>query len=123
MATVYTVLAQVVSLDGPSREVGTRETSILTSTTKTFAPTLLDNGEVSGKLLYDPKSDSHVTLDALIASQLVTGEPWKLTFADASATTYGFLGVFTKFAPTGIEIEANLEADFAIKISGPITIT
>ena len=123
IAAVYTTIAQVISLDGPSREVGTRETTTLSSTAKTYAPTIPDSGEVSGQLAYDPKGTSHTILEGLIKTP-VADQEWEIAFADATngPTMAQFLGILTKFAPTGIEVEANLLADFTIKVSGLVTI-
>jgi hypothetical protein len=122
VASVYTAIAQVVSLDGPSAEVGTRETTHLTSTAKTYAHTILDSGEVSGQLEFDPKGTSHAILLGLLSTPL-SDVQWQMLFADATngPSTATFVGVLTKFAPTGIEVEANLLADFTIKISGGVT--
>jgi hypothetical protein len=120
---VYTALAQVVSLDGPSTEIGTRETTHLGSgVVKTFAPTLVDNGTVSGQIEFDPKSDTHAYL-VTVSQTPVANDQWKMTFADnhTGASTATFVGHLTKLAPTGIETEANLLADFEIKISGAVT--
>ena len=118
---VYTTVAQIVSLDGPEREVGTRETTIITSTVKTYAPTIPDNGEVTGKLLYDPKGTTHAVLETLIATPSL--EKWEFLLPDTTGTTLAFDGILTKFAPTGLEVEANLEADFTVKVSGPVVLT
>ena len=119
-APSYSSIAQIVSLDGPSREIGTRETTILTSTSKTYAPTIFDGGEVTGKLLYDPTGSTHSTLETIMAG---SGSllKWKVIFNDSASTSKTFDGIFTQFQPTGIEVEANLEADFTIKVSGAIT--
>lgn len=121
----YTALLQVVSLDGPSSEMGTRETTHLTSanSAKTYAKTLFDGGEVSGQLEIDPKGDTHSVWLALFYSntQVTNGEQWQMTFVDAGVSKATFLGILTKFNVTGVEMEANLLADFTIKISGVVT--
>lgn len=120
---VYAAIAQIVSLDGPDRKVGTRETTILTSTSKTFDPTIFDGGELSGQLLYDPKCDSHAVLEGLLTTP--SRDKWKIVFNDATngPTTATFDAILTGFKPTGIEVEANLMADFTLKISGTVAIT
>lgn len=121
ISSTYTTVAQNVSLDGPDSEVGTRDTTHLLSTAKTFAPTIPDGGTVSGTLLYDPRDTTHDALFGLIWAPAVS--LWKLTFADTGQTTFAFNGILTKLTPTGIEVEANLEASFEIKVSGVITET
>jgi hypothetical protein len=48
---------------------------------------------------------------------------WNLIFADTGAGTFSFSGILTKFATTGMEVEANLEAQITIKITGAVTFT
>jgi hypothetical protein len=78
---------------------------------------------MSGKVLYDPKGTSHAALEALLTTP--TLEKWKVLFADLAngPSTAAFDGVLTKFEATGMEVEANLEADFTIKVSGFVTMT
>lgn len=121
-AASYSSIALIVSIDGPSREVGTRETTTLVSSAKTFAPTIFDGGEVSGKLLYDPKGGTQVSLETLLTTPSLA--KWQMVFADTNGPTTGaFDGVLTKLGPTGIEVESNLEAEFTIKVSGAVTLT
>lgn len=116
VAAVYTEVAGVVNFDGPSREVKTRETTNMDSLACTFAAAIADHGEVSGQIQYDPKCDSHAILETSIATPPVAPEQWQILFTDTSTAT--FVGILTKFAPTGIKREDNLLADFAIKVSG-----
>lgn len=115
----FVAIGLIVSIDGPGREVGTRDTTVLTSSVETCAPTIVHNGEVSGKLLWDPKSTDQLPLETAIGTPSL--DSWKITLADNAATTGSFSGVLTGFAPTGIEVESNLESTFKIKVSGAIT--
>lgn len=118
----YTEIGLVESLDGPSRELGTRETTHLHTTTgKTFAATLIDNGEISGTVQYDPKSTNHAAMETIFTAK--ANCHFQLLLADTGATTITFDGVLTKWgAINGVGVEDNLLADFSIKISGDITI-
>lgn len=118
----YTEIGLVESLDGPSREMGTRETTHLTTTTgKTFAATLMDNGEVSGSVQYDPKSTVHAAMEAIFVAKANIN--FQILLVDTGATTITFNGVLTKWgAISGVGVEDNLMADFSIKVSGDITI-
>lgn len=120
ISSVLTTVAQRLSLDGPSMEVGQAETTDLDSGAwKTYRPTIADGGEVSGTLLYDPADTTHAFLFTQIGAPTVI--VWNIVFADAAPTTFSFSGFLTKLAPTGIEVEANLEAEFAIKVTGAVT--
>lgn len=119
IASVLTTVGLDLSLDGPSMEVGTRETTYLGSAAKTFKPTIPDGGEVSGTLLYDPQEPSHLAMFNLIWAPALSS--WSMVFQDVGPTTFAFQGILTKFSPTGIEVESNLEAEFTIKVSGVVT--
>jgi hypothetical protein len=118
----YTILAQLMSIDGPESEMGTVPTVNLGSTAKTYRKTLFDGNEVSCEMQFDPKSDTHLLLTGLFYgnTQLGAGEPWQIIFADATngPSKATFTAIITKFGPSGIEPESNLQAKLTIKISG-----
>ena len=121
----YTVIAQIVSIDKVERKVGTRDTKSLGSTADTYAPTIVKNGTVAGQLLYDPKGASQALLEGISQSPPAVNPLWKVTYNDATngPTYHAFSGILTEFSSTGIEVEANLLADFEIQISGLVTST
>ena len=122
----YTAVALITKLSGPKQKVGTRETTILTSTSKTIAATIPDLTDgVSGTLLLDPQSTTHLALQTLVNSPPLAPINWTIVFNDATngPTTATFAGVLTEFSVGDIEVEGNLEADFTIAISGLITWT
>lgn len=118
---VYADVGQVVSLDGPSSEVSTRDTSHLLTTHRTFDVGIYDGGEVSGEVEYDPAGDTHTLLRALQRSPAI--KKWKMIYTDSGAGDDTFDGILTKWNPTGIAIGENLMAEFSIKVSGNITFT
>lgn len=121
ISSVLTNVAQRVTIDGPEMSVGTAETTNLDSTWKTYRPTIPDGGTLSGTLQYDPNDASHEFLFTMISSPPQAGVVMNLVFKDT--TVAAFTGILTKLKPTGMEVEENLEAEFEIKVSGPITIT
>lgn len=112
-------IAQRVSISGPSRQVGTVETTNLDSTTKTYRPTILDNGELSLDIEFDPDDATHISLEDLMTTPAVS--TWALVFADATPSTYSFSGILTGFEIGGMEVEGNLTASLTIKLTGAIT--
>lgn len=124
---VWTTLAQRVEIDGPEMEVGTRETTHLDSAARTFGATILDTGEVSMTLDYDPGEPTHTLLTGLLTGQTV--EQWQTVDTDvitggvAAGSTIAFLGILTKFKPTGMTVDDNLQAEVSIKGSGVPTFT
>lgn len=114
-------IAQRVKLDGPELAVGTRDTTNLDSSVKTYAPTIPDSGKISGTLQYDPQDASHLFLFTLYASPPAGGNAMTLVFSES--TSFGFTGILTKLKPTGMEVESNLEAEFEIQVTGAVSHT
>ena len=119
IATVYTKIAQVVSLDGPGLSVATADSTDLDSTGFEFCPTLTDSGSVSGELKYDPGQTTHQSLQTLILNPSV--ESWKIILTDTGTTEIQFDGVLDEFQPTGITADGLVKASFNIKINGSVT--
>lgn len=112
-----TTIAQRVTISGPSRSVGSAETTHLDSATKTYRPTITDNGELSLDIEYDPADSTHISLEGLVNSPSI--ESWTLEFANGAS--YEFDGFVTAFEPSGMEVEGNLTASLTIKLSGGLT--
>jgi hypothetical protein len=114
----FVEVALLKSIDGPGREVGERETTGLDSQADEWEPTLTKNGELSGKLFFDPQCDTHIVLDGYIDTP--AKQKWQLECPDKTngATQYAFTGFLKKLSPNGMEREANFEADFSIRVSG-----
>lgn len=116
---VYTAIAQCTTIGGPTMANGEKDDTDLDDVNKKSSATLIDPGELSLTLNYDPLSATHVTLLEL----LVSGDEvnWRLVFNDhvteASRSKAEFSGWVKSFAPTGFETEANVTADLAIRIN------
>lgn len=115
----FTTIAQRVSIDGPEMSVGTADTTHLDSTAKTHRITIPDNGELELTIYYDPKDTTHQFCTGLMITP--TQKNWQLVFSEGSI--YQFNGTLTKWKPTGMEVESNLEAEATIKVNGVVTIT
>lgn len=125
IAGTFTTIGQRVSLDGPDAQLGIRNPTHLDSSYVAKRPTLPDLGKMSGKLLFDPNDTVHPVMRAKVFSPPAAPDDFKLIFADGFTTPASevFKGYVTKFTPTGIEVEANLEADFEIEITDSYTFT
>lgn len=114
----YVVIGNILSIAGPEGEVGTVDTTVLTSTAKTFRPTLLDPGELTFELDFDPTdSATHQKLTALAITPAIHG--WQITYATTPPKTCTVQGMLTKFAPNAGGVEENLTASVTVKCSGP----
>lgn len=118
---VFTTIAQRVTIEGPSTEIGKIDKTHLDSLAKEYRRSLPDPGELTLKLWYDPGHATHTLITTQIANNADTAHNFKLQFSDG--TIYAFAGYWSKFAPTGMAVEENLGADVTLQLTGPITIT
>jgi hypothetical protein len=119
----YVTIGNITSISGPESEVGSVETTVLTSTRKTYRYTIVDPGELSFELDFDPTdTTAHILLAGLQDAPAI--HSWQITYATVptskKATISGFL---TKFAPNAGGVEENLTAAITIKLTGPIVWT
>ncbi len=108
-------VTEVVSFDGPSASSDTYDVSNMASTAREFVAGLIDNGELTLEINYDP--GVHDAIADLVggASQATT-----ITFPDAAATVVTIASSFvTGFAPSG-ERDGILTATVTLKISGTV---
>lgn len=118
ISSTLTDIANEVEIDGPDWQVGTAETSVLTSTVRTYRPTIPDSGELTMTIYYDETNATHTALTALMTTPAVGS--WKLIFVDTHS--YAFSGILTQFKTTGMTIDDNLSAEITIKLTGAITV-
>jgi len=118
IASGYTAVAQIISLDLPDMEAETYESDTLdnsdpgipySSTGRT------EGGSLSGELFYDPALDGHQALLTLLGAPPSTSENWKLVFADAAPTTWSFAGAGFGFGGT-VALNDGLKGSFSIKL-------
>lgn len=115
-------LGGVISITGPNRQVGTVETTNLSSTVRTFRPTILDNGEVTVTIQFDPDDTDHTAVEALLTASPLAAASWVITCTDGTPSTYTFSGILTGLDYNMASSVDDLStADLTIKISGAIT--
>ena len=118
----YVLIGNILNISGPESEVGSVETTILTSLRKTYRYTIVDPGELSFEIDFDPtEATTHQKLAAL--QDMPAIHSWQITYATTPpkiATVSGFL---TKFAPDAGGVEENLTAAITIKLTGAIVWT
>ena len=117
-----TAIGQVVSISGPNRSMGTVETTNLNSVVRTHLPTILDNGEVSVVIQFDPDEATHISLEGLLTASPPAAASWVITLSDATPSTYSFSGILTAL---NIEVASSVDdlttATLTIRITGAIT--
>lgn len=116
----FTAIAQVMDISGPEQTLGTQEVTPQTAPNgaKVYIPTLLDGGDVSMDINYEPAGATHDQTTGLIKDQTDrTLRNFELVFPDTGTTTWSFSAFVTKFAPTA-PVEGALTASITLKISG-----
>jgi hypothetical protein len=120
----YTPVGQLKSLDEPEEEMGQWESTGLTSAAKEYLPTLIDGGEVSGHVIWNPADMTHIALVGYFQAGTILY--WKIVYPEqvgpglASPASYHipFVGFLIGFTTGPSEVEAYHEAVFKIKITG-----
>lgn len=125
ISSVYTAVAQVRDINGPNMSRDTIEVTSRDSTgqAREYLAGLLENGEVTFDLVYDPDTTTHSAsasggLITLLAAG--TSNNFRVSFADTTATTATFAGLVTGFQPK-MPLNGAQTADVTIKVSGQIT--
>lgn len=122
VSSTLTAISQVVEVDGPDATVGTKETTNLSSTSKSYRATLPDGGTVTATIQYDPADTTHIALNTAINAWPQNAVAGSITF-NTSSGSHGaaFNCILTRFKPKGMNQEDNLEADIEFKITGVVT--
>jgi len=125
ISSVYTTVAQVRDINGPTIQRDTVEVSSRDSTgqAKEYLAGMVDNGEVTFDLVYDPDAVTHsASASGGLVTLLAAGtlNNFRVSFADSTATTATFAGLVTQFQPT-MPLNGAQTASVTIKVSGLIT--
>ena len=120
-AEVFTTIAEVGDIDGPSESVETIDVTNHSSPNarKEFIAGLIDSGEVSFSINWIPTDATHdatTGLQKVMADRAVTN--FKLLYPDA--TEDAFAALVTKFNKKE-PVAGKLSADITLKVSGAVT--
>jgi len=121
---VFTSIAEVRDITGPTLSAGTAEVTnhLSTGRYREFISTVLDAGEVTFDIGYIPTNATHDPTTGLLdafESGVVTD--FKLVFPDAGSTTWDFSGIVTGFE-SQIVVDGDLKASITIKLTGQPTL-
>lgn len=117
IASVYTTVAQVISLDVTGEKPVTYDSTTLDgSAYKTKAWTgYVDPPTISGEMFYDPALSGHQSFVALMASGTVTN--FRITYVDGSTTSHTY-SVVSVGVDKKVAIDDGLKASFSLETSG-----
>lgn len=120
---VFTTVAEVTSISGPSFAMGTQDVTSHSSTGayREFQATLLDAGEVSFDIWFDPNNTTHNATAGLLKDYADRKlRNFKLEFPTTPAKTAAFAAFVTGFE-AGFPIDGAMTASVTLKISGGVT--
>ena len=124
----HQALGEITDITPPSISRDLIETTNHSSNIKSYLGGLVDYGEVSVTVNYDPDGTDDVglrtlatggTYDSGDASSNPANYEFKITYADAGATVETFDGIVTGFE-TSAPIDGQLSATITIKVSGAV---
>lgn len=112
-----TTVAQVVSVSGIDLNVDTIDVTTHDSAnaTREFVMGLIDAGEITFEIVYDPDNATHTALRTDLAAR--TSATYTLTFTDTSPAIATFTAYVTRFAITAAA-DGALMANATLKVSG-----
>lgn len=116
---VFTAISEIKTFSGPSGSATVIDVTDLSSAAKEKRMGLADEGQLSFTINYIPTDTQHALLRAQRASREETN--FKLVFTDDSpSTTWSFSAFVTGFAVSGA-VDAVVEANVTLEITGAIT--
>jgi hypothetical protein len=119
VSTVYTTIASVNNISGPTAEYGTTDATTLDSTAREKLKTIFDGGQVTFECVGDPAAANFQLLTDVLKTTTI--DNWKLVFSDAASTEWPFTGYCTKVEPSGINVDGHVVFNSTIEVSGDIT--
>ena len=120
VSEVFTTIAEVTNISGPSLSMDTIEVTNLTSdnASREFIAGLKDGGEVTIDLNFLPAAGTFTAFLANWTNR--TKRNFKIVWSDAAPTTWSFSGYVTNIEPSG-SFDDKLTASATIKITGQPT--
>lgn len=118
---VFTAVAQVTRISGPSGKAGTRDVTHLDSVVKQKAGTIADWGTITITVLFNPADTGHTGIRDKLKSAALTN--FKLQFNDGQTTPASILlpSIVTGWNLTGFEVDGNVEAEIELEIADDVT--
>lgn len=120
---VFTEVAELLSLGGPSIAVGTVEATHTSSpnTHREFIAGLADGGEVSASFNWKP-SDTNGQAAAWSTFQARTVRNFKIIWPNTEASELAFTGIITGWS-FDTPLDATVKANLTIKVTGMPVLT
>lgn len=121
----FSQIAEVKDISGPAFVVDTVETTSHSSPSaaKEFVATLLDGGDVTFTINYDPaEATQKNAANGLIANMVAkTLKNWKLILTDSANSAIAFAAYIVEFSPD-MMVKGNLTAKLKLRVTGLVTL-
>jgi Lambda phage tail tube protein, TTP len=123
IVTALTDIAQISSLSGPNLQASTIDVTTHDSVnaTREFVSGLIDAGEFTVGLIYDPNVVTHTALWTDLVAR--TSASFALHFPTLLNMSWGFEGYITGFGPIEAQPDGAITATITIKLSGAPNVT
>lgn len=121
---VFTTIAEVRDISGPGLKLNLEESTSHSSAGgwKESIGTILEGGEVSFEINYDPAGATHNATTGLIRDMVNrTKRNFKVVFPNGGSTTWTFGAFVTGFEPDA-PVQGKLAAKVTLEISGQPTL-
>ena len=112
----FATIANVKSWSGPSTENPEIDVTTLQSTAKEFVGGLVDYGELTLELNFDPNNASHQQLFADMEASPPTVTGWRIQFVDPTINYYW--SAFVKSFSISGEVDGVISGSLTLRLSG-----
>ncbi len=119
---VYTNIAEVFSISGPSSSNNEIEVTSLSDTAKAFISSLPDNGEITLNLGFDPTAASQQALFTDMDAGSTNEAIYKLTFTDSPQSIWTF-NAWVRSCAVGASVDGAVTLDATLRVTSTITRT
>ena len=116
----FTTISGVSNLAGPTGGRELIDVTAINSTGKEYLVGLVDYGDITSTLFYEPANTQHALLWTAFIAAGQTTTNFRITFTDSPATTYTFAALVQGF-PHDFAADAAVSVNLTLKISGAIT--
>lgn len=119
---VFTTIGQVRNISGPSFSLDTSDVTTHDSAGgwREFVATLLDAGEITLEIVWDPDLATHISLRQDLVARL-SSRNFKIIFPDATSTTWTIPASVTAYQPEA-PVDGELSASITLKLTGQPTL-
>lgn len=118
---VFTSIADVMSIGGPTSVNNEIDVTSLSDTAKAFISALVDNGEVSIGMGFVPTNATQQAIFTDLAAGSTNEANYRITFTDSPASTFTF-SAWVRDAAVGVSVDDKVSLDATLRVTSALTI-